>query len=112
MENNQRQFERVSTSQTIVISHHEHEDAGKMIDISQQGSGLIADTPIDEGECICLKFTLPTSSNRTPFEVEAIVIHSNKIRHQYLVGVTFSKMDATHQAAIREYIARHHAMKY
>ncbi|MBN2865620.1 MAG: PilZ domain-containing protein [Thiotrichales bacterium] len=112
MQNNQRNFERVSTSQPTIILHHQQEDTGKMIDISQQGSGVIADNAVLEGEDICLKFSLPTHASRVPFEINGKVVHSNKVRQQYLIGILFEDLNPTHESAIREFITHHHSMKY
>ena len=111
MPNNQRQYERVSTSQPTIILHHQHEDTGKMIDISAQGSGVIANAPVLEGESVKLKFTLPTHAIHSPFEISGKVVHSNKVRQQYLVGIVFDTIHPSYESAIREFISNHHSMR-
>lgn len=110
MQNNKRQAERISTSQPISIYHDEINEPGKMIDISIQGSGFIANNKVGEGQDICIKFSLPAFDSRAEIELKGVVVHSYKIRDQYLVGLEFTKISPSYQIAIQEFIQRHHGM--
>jgi len=109
-DNNQRKAERISTSQPILIYHHRHEEPAKMIDISTQGSGFVMTDPISEGETIGVQFQLPNAPS--PLKIDGEVVHSTKIRNQYLVGCLFKNMDSPHYQAIQDFISRHHQISY
>lgn len=111
MQKCKRQCDRIATSQPTVIFRLNEEYTGKMIDISQSGSGIIANAEVSEGDDVCLKFTLPSSSSRVPLEVNGKVVHSNKVRQQYLIGVIFDEVDPAHDFAIRNFINQHQSMK-
>lgn len=111
MNSEKRQALRIQTSQPIEIYHaDQHKDQGKMIDISIQGSGFIANHLVDEGEDLYIQFRLANSLSL--MELKGRVTHSNKVREQYLVGLEFIEMDSAHQYAINEFISRHQKMKF
>lgn len=106
-----RKHQRVSTSQPTIILRHEDEYTGKIIDISQSGTGIIANAEVLEGDDVSLRFTLPTSDPRKPLEISGKVMHSNKVRQQYLIGVMFNDMEPAHDFAIRNFVSQHQTMK-
>lgn len=103
-----RTFERISISEPISVFHHQSEEPAKMIDLSLQGTGFVAHDIINEGESLRLKFQLLQS--QSPFEIMGKVVHSTKIRSQYLIGLLFTDIDKAHQYAIQEFIKHHRKM--
>jgi len=109
--NDQRKAERIATERPVNITHSETNIQGKMIDLSVMGCGILSQSEIKVGAPISLNFRLP-SSGETDIQLDSVATHAQKVKQQYLIGVTFTDLSHHHSRAISDYISYHHRLDY
>lgn len=107
---NMRRSERIATERPVKLTHSEHTDQGKMIDLSLIGAGVITDSKITENEYIQLEFQLPNAGEHN-ISICSRAIHAYKVRsNQYLVGLSFEDNSERYLRQIQDYIHFHHRL--
>ena len=101
-----RHFDRITTERPISIQTGHGIFQGKMLDLSENGTGIITPDAIEKGENISVKFSLP-ALDRSSIELEGITIHAIQVRNQYLIGVKFTNLPIYMQSLIAEFIRYH-----
>lgn len=102
-----RHFDRVATQRPIFIQKDHQSVQGKMLDLSENGIGILSPEPVERGEKVSVKFSLP-SLNRAYIQLEGIIIHITSVREQYLIGFQFTNLPIHTQSLIAEFIRQHH----
>ncbi len=98
-----RHSRRVTTERPVQIFVEEGIINGKMIDISNLGTGiLIKALPLTE-TFVGIEFSLPTSPE-APIKLSGHVVHNCRVRKETLIGIRFEKVPARYQAKLREFI--------
>lgn len=105
----QRKFDRITTERPISIQTDHGTIQGKMLDLSENGIGILSPKPVGEGEEVSVQFNLPTL-DFSAFQLEGIIIHSTSVRKQYLIGLEFSSLPVHIQSLIAEFIRYHHRL--
>lgn len=106
MKNYQRNTDRISVSKSITFLHRKAQEKGKMINLSMYGSGFISNKALEIGETIDIKFSLPTSNINSELELQGKVIHSDKVKQQYLIGLKFTEVSSPYKMAIQEFMSK------
>lgn len=109
LDNEQRQYERISTERPVTLDSDQVHSHAKMIDLSIRGLGLISQTPISEGDSIQLGFRLPTTGE-SEIKVSGIAVHTQQVRREFLVGIEFKNLQHGIEKVIHEYIQFHHRL--
>lgn len=104
-----RRAQRVSTTRPVAIMHQDTRDAGKMIDLSIIGAGIVTDAQIDENEHLCIEFVLP-NFGPSLIQVQGRAIHTSKVRNQTLIGLEFEAIPPRTEAQIAEFVRYHHRL--
>ncbi|QBZ82347.1 hypothetical protein GHNINEIG_00375 [Hydrogenovibrio crunogenus] len=105
----QRKFDRIATERPISIQTTHQSIHGKMLDLSENGIGILSPEPIETGEAVSVNFNLPLL-NRESIRLEVIIIHATSVQKQYLIGLQFSNLPTYMHAIIAEFIRHHHRL--
>ncbi|MBD3611810.1 MAG: PilZ domain-containing protein [Hydrogenovibrio crunogenus] len=105
----QRKFDRIATERPISIQRNQTSIQGKMLDLSENGIGILSPEPVTTGEKVSVDFNLPLL-NRASIQLEGIIIHVTSVRQQYLIGLQFTNLPTHMQAMIAEFIRYHHRL--
>lgn len=105
----QRKFDRIATERPILIQRDHQAIQGKMLDLSENGIGILSPESVETGEKVSVNFKLPLL-NRESIQLEGIIIHSTSVRKQYLIGLQFTNLPTHMHAMIAEFIRHHHRL--
>ena len=75
---------------------------GKIVEIGEEGAGLLLEGMMEKEEVLELRFSLPHGSDK--FIVEASVVHIEDAYGRYLHGVRFTRVDARTGGKIKQYV--------
>ena len=75
---------------------------GKIVEIGEEGAGLLLEGMREKEEVLELRFSLPQQSDE--LIVEASVVHIEDAYGQYLHGVRFTRVDARTGGKIKQYV--------
>jgi len=104
---NKRNAERVSTERPICMKADQQTISAKTIDLSIIGTGVLSETPIQEGSEIQITFGLPNINNKEII-LCGIAARTAQVRHQYLIGIQFKDLSNYLQSVINDFIRKHH----
>lgn len=101
-----REVERVATERPVTLFFGNEKIAGKMIDLSVVGAGIISDRACASDDRLQLEFSLPSMGAQS-LRMKAKVVHATTVRGKCLMGLTFDPKVKANQIVISEYMRYH-----
>ncbi len=107
MDNERRCSPRISVTRTVKITSSETTNTGKMLDISDCGTGLVCESAIELEKEIELSFSLPGFDQQNTLNLSARVHHATPVNTKYLIGLQFINLSPHSQLVIKEFSKFH-----
>lgn len=103
--NDNRSAQRIPTERPVTLSINEKKLDGKMIDLSVEGTRILVKSECEDSGSIELEFNLYSFSDTVTMSGE--IIHKNKVRGEYLIGISFNDGIQIHRGEIKKFIQQH-----
>ena len=99
-----RQFKRITTDRPIKLINKNESFNLKMINLSQEGAGLLSAICFEENEPVELEMKLPFMDEMTQLKLKSKVVHTTPVRGQFLLGLHFETMSKHQQFVLEKFI--------
>ncbi len=103
--NDNRSVQRIPTERPVILIVNEKKFEGKMIDLSAEGSRILIKSECEDTGAIELEFNLYSFSDIITMKGD--IIHKNKVRDEYLIGISFNDSIQIHRGEIKKFIHQH-----